>query len=82
MDKRRALKKGYILCLRNNENGIVKYTIRDEIGRGGSCIVYDAFYSNNINEERTVRIKECYPCKLKINRLENGELIPDRKSVV
>ena len=79
MDKREALKKGFILSLKNRENGIVKYTIRDEIGRGGSCLVYDAYYSNNINEERTVRIKECYPYKLKIFRLENGELIPDEK---
>ena len=81
MDKRKALKKGYILSLRNSENGIVKYTIRDEIGRGGSCLVYDAYYSNNIKEERTVRIKECYPCRMKIERLENGELIPDEKDL-
>ena len=79
MDMRKALDAGFILHLRNSENGVVKYTIRNEIGRGGSCLVYDAYYTNNVSEERTVRIKEYYPYKLRLKRHESGELVPDEK---
>ena len=44
------------------------YTIRGEIGRGGSCIVYDGFYLTNAGDEKTVRIKELYPYDLHLRR--------------
>ena len=76
MDNRKALKAGTKLNFRNSQNGIVEYTIQRELGRGGSCIVYDAVYVNNVGENRAVRIKECYPHALNITRNDSGELIP------
>ncbi len=51
-----------------------RYTIRSEIGRGGSCIVYDGSYRTNAGDEKTVRIRECYPFDLALSRLPSGEL--------
>lgn len=51
------------------------FTIRNEIGRGGSAIVYDAYYITNAGDEKTVRIKECYPYDLQLRRDENRGLV-------
>ena len=51
------------------------YTIRGEVGRGGSCIVYDGFYRTNARDEKTVRIKECYPYTLNLCRNKDNSLI-------
>ena len=51
-----------------------RYTIRREIGRGGSCIVYDGIYRTNAGDEKTVRIRECYPFDLTLSRLPSGAL--------
>ena len=50
------------------------FFIRDEIGRGGSCIVYDAVYQTNAGDEKIVRIRECYPCDLPLRRDPPGAL--------
>lgn len=76
MDMRCALKPGTLLRLRNRDGGSVSYTIREEIGRGGSSIVYDAVYTTNADDTKTIRIKECYPFGLHLSRQEDGQLIP------
>lgn len=75
MDTRIALKKNTVLRFCDNGNSSPSFVIRNELARGGSCIVYDATYQNNSGKSRTVRIKECYPFKLSLTRSENGELI-------
>ncbi|MDE6724844.1 MAG: hypothetical protein K2J79_04490, partial [Ruminiclostridium sp.] len=76
-DTRTALKNGTTLRFYNHNKGLVTYTIQNEIGRGGSCIVYNAFYSDNSGGRKRVRIKECYPFALSISRKETNELVPD-----
>ena len=68
MDFRTALPIGYELCVQDQSGGILRYIIQREIGRGGSCIVYDAIHRLNTGAEKHIRIKECYPFKLKIAR--------------
>lgn len=72
MDSRIALANGTTLRFTNAEGGAVSYTIAKEIGRGGSCIVYDATYETNTGDIKHVRIKECYPYKLRIERTAQG----------
>ena len=79
MDGRTALTKGTRLALRNREGGLVSYIIQKEIGRGGSCIVYDASYTDNVGNSKLVRIKECYPHALKQTRREDGSLEADER---
>lgn len=74
MDSRIALPSGTTLRFSNKLGGAVIYNIVKEIGRGGSCIVYDAVYKANTDDVKHVRIKECYPYKLRIKRAENGYL--------
>ena len=42
MDHRIALKQNTTLCLRNDRGEAIHCVIESEIGRGGSCIVYEA----------------------------------------
>ena len=79
MDGRCALNNGTKLALHNSEGGLVSYIIQKEIGRGGSCIVYDASYSDNLGNLKLVRIKECYPHALKLTRCEDGSLEADER---
>lgn len=74
MDSRIALAADTQLHFQNKEGGAVRYTIIKEIGRGGSCIVYDATYETNTEDVKYVRIKECYPAKMRIERASNGHL--------
>ena len=60
MDGRIALAPGAELKLHTG-TGYVIYTINREVGRGGSCIVYDASYADNLGNYKLVRVKECYP---------------------
>lgn len=76
MDSRIALSSNTQLRFQNKEGGAVLYTIVKEIGRGGSCIVYDAAYETNTGDTKRVRIKECYPCKLQIIRDADNHLYP------
>ena len=73
MDRRRALDSGYIIEFRGEQNTAV-YTIGHEIGRGSSCIVYDAFNTANNGDTKPARIKEYYPYKMHILRKEDGSL--------
>ena len=59
MDSRIALAANTQLHFQNKEGGAVRYTIIKEIGRGGSCIVYDATYETNTGDLKYVRIQEC-----------------------
>ena len=49
-------------------------TITNEIGRGGSCIVYDALRVDMLGTNHKIRVRECYPAWLKISRDEFGNL--------
>ena len=56
MDGRKALVPKTTLKLRTS-TGYTAYTLRREIGRGGSCIVYDASSADNLGNDKLVRIK-------------------------
>ncbi len=72
MDTRIALKNNTKLRFYNSSNGICVYTIQKELARGASCIVYEASYVNNAGTNNFVRIKECYPFSLMIQRDEDN----------
>lgn len=78
MDTRIALKEGTILKFRGS-NGTVAYTIQREIGRGGSAIVYNASYRDNVGCRNIVRIKECYPASIRLTRDDTGALHVEEK---
>ena len=71
MDSRTALKAG--TTLRFNDGW--EYTIADELARGGSSIVYNAYYIDNLGTRKTVRIKECYPFRCNLRRSSDGSLL-------
>lgn len=77
MDTRVALKDKTELRFYNSSNGVCVYTIQKELARGAACIVYDASYVNNSGVKKSVRIKECYPFALDIERCENNFLFPN-----
>lgn len=79
MDGRIALTEGAALTLRNREGGAITYVIQREIGRGGSCIVYDASYADNLGNPKLVRIKECCPHGLRMARRADGSLEVDAR---
>lgn len=51
------------------------FSLKNEVGRGGSCIVYDAIYRTNAGDDKIVRIRECYPFDIQLKRDEEGALI-------
>jgi len=75
MDTRTALKNNTLLKFDQYN----QYIINKEIGRGATSIVYDASYTNNTGNKKTVRIKECYPFKLDIQRTDSGKLITNEQ---
>lgn len=75
MDHRIALKPNTPLHLSNDSGEIIHCIIKDEIGRGGSCIVYEAVRITDTGDQTLYRIKEFYPYKLHISR-NNNELVP------
>ena len=79
MDSRTALQRGTVLRFSDG----YEYTIADELARGGSSIVYNAFYPDNLGQKKAVRIKECYPFKCNLVRQPNGRLlVPEAESVL
>ncbi len=80
MDGRNALAPGAVLNL-ENKTGFIPYTIRREIGRGGSCIVYDASYTDHLGNFKLVRIRECFPLALRITRGSDGSLTADPRDM-
>ena len=79
MDGRIALAPGAVLKL-SSGTGYIPYTINREVGRGGSSIVYDASYTDNLGNYKLVRIKECYPYAMRMARNESGELQPEGRN--
>lgn len=74
MKNRTPLKPNTELFFTNHAGGWMHYVVGELIGQGGSCLVYDGFYVNNAGLKNTVRIKECYPHKLNLDRNEDGSL--------
>lgn len=70
LDNRKPLPNGYQIQLAGME-----YTIENEIGRGAGCIVYYGHYYDRVGEKHIVRIKECCPYNLGIQRQEDGALL-------
>ena len=79
MDGRVALMPGTRLSFVNSVGGAVSYVIQRETGRGGSCIVYDASYTDNLGNAKLVRIKECCPHSLSLTRQADGSLTAGAK---
>ena len=50
------------------------FIINQEIGRGGSSIVYSAVLYDEMGQQHVVRVKECYPWGMDIVRTKEGEL--------
>ncbi len=69
-DDRIALAKGMIVVSADHTN----YVIIEEIGRGSSCIVYNAYYMDTSGHRHMARLKECYPYHLDIQRRQDGGL--------
>ncbi len=76
MDRRIALAPGAVLKPASG-GGCTLYTISREIGRGGSCIVYDASYTDSLGNYKLVRVKECFPLALHLSRTKDGRLLAD-----
>lgn len=76
MDHRIALKSNTPLRLCNDRGEAINCVIESEIGRGGSCIVYEAARITDTGDKTLYRVKEFYPYKLNISRDENNGLTP------
>ena len=74
MDGRQALAPGTVLRF----DGFC-CAIGREIGRGASCIVYDASYEDHLGQRRPVRVKETYPAELRLRREADGSLRADAR---
>ena len=72
-DGRTALKNGTKIMLDK------EYTITREIGRGASCIVYEATYKDAKDLAHIVRIKEFFPFDVLVER-ENDKLVVNSSS--
>ena len=51
------------------------YKIENEIGRGANCIVYNAKYRDNLDIEHNIRLKECFPVYLSLERMRDNEVV-------
>lgn len=67
---RTALPCGTVLTFEDKQ-----YLIKSEVGRGGSCIVYDAEQISAGGTAQIVRIKELYPAYENIRRNDDNSLI-------
>ena len=56
------------------EDEHIKIILHEEVGRGASCIVYNAAQIDKIGVSHNVRVKECYPVQLFLERDEFGNL--------
>lgn len=81
MDHRIALKPNTPLRLCNDRGEAIHCVIENEIGRGGSCIVYEAARITDTGDKSLYRVKEFYPYKLNISRDENNALTPSDNDV-
>jgi len=76
MDHRIALKPNTTLRLCNDRGEAIHCVIENEIGRGGSCIVYEAVRVTDTGDKTWYRVKEFYPYNLNILRDERNSLTP------
>ncbi len=74
-DHRIALPYGALLPLSAKEH----IQIKEEIGRGASCLVYNAVYQDSIGIPHTIRLKECYPVSLAVSRNSEGDLTVEKE---
>ena len=74
MDHRIALKPKTPLCLCNDKGEQIHCVIEKEIGRGGSCIVYEASRVTETGDVSLYRVKEFYPYKPDIKRGDDNTL--------
>ncbi len=77
MEKRIPIQQNKELRFTNHQGGTMQFIVGRVVGYGGSCIVYDGYYFNNLGAKKTVRIKECYPYKLHIMRSIDGLIAGD-----
>lgn len=59
-----------------------EYIIKDVLGTGASCIVYDAYFVDSMGNYKEVKIKECYPYSCPIERVGNALAWKDEESKV
>ena len=64
--KRIPLKKGEEVTSNYN------YIIDGVLGSGATCIVYDAHFVDSQGNKKEVKLKECYPHGLSIERIDNN----------
>lgn len=76
MDHRIALRPGTPLYLYNEKGEAIHCVIENEIGRGGSCIVYEASRETVTGDRTFYRVKEFYPYVLHVSRGQDNQLIP------
>lgn len=69
----REVLKGKV-CLHTKTN-LRTYIINNVIGKGATCIVYDAYYLDELGLRHNVRIKECYPDQYTEGHRNNNEII-------
>ncbi len=62
------------VCLHTKTN-LRTYIINNVIGKGATCIVYDAYYLDELGLRHNVRIKECYPDQYTEGHRNNNEII-------
>lgn len=67
--KRIPLKKG------ENVKSKYNYIIDGVLGSGATCIVYDAHFEDSHGHKKAVKLKECYPYGVGIERLSNNNLV-------
>ena len=67
MDHRIALKPNTPLCLSNDSGEMIHCIIKNEIGRGGSCIVYEAVRITDTGDQTLYRQYEMTRRKQKSN---------------
>lgn len=79
MDHRIALKPKTPLCLCNDKGEQIHCVIEKEIGRGGSCIVYEASRVTETGDVSLYRVKEFYPYKPDIKRGDDNTLTASSK---
>ena len=77
-DMRIALCSGYEMKISESR----KVRITEEVGRGAGCIVYDAIYWDQMKIKHKIRVKECYPAYLRLNRDSTGDLQPSSSNPV
>lgn len=76
MDHRIALEQNTPLRFCNDRGEAIHYAIEGEIGRGASCIVYEASRVTETGDKALCRVKEYYPYQLDIRRKADGALVP------